>query len=140
MSCSPLLNHLIYFLGINFEISLFFFFFFLFPIEKDFPVSTPPKLTMEQYLAFVDGKPLEHILHPPPASTPEDGTQQEEDALLPTTTTMTADSTSMVIFLDPAGFFPFTPFFSFTLSFLRRARNEQGQVRGMRGGCQHALC
>ena len=36
----------IFFYKINFEFSFF-------PIDEDFPVSTPPKLTIEQYLAFV---------------------------------------------------------------------------------------
>ena len=30
-------------------------------------MSTPPKLTREQYLAFVGGKPLDQIVSPPPA-------------------------------------------------------------------------
>jgi len=53
----------------------------------DFPVSTPPKLTTDQYLAFVGGKPLEEIVPPPPpASTPVVVTQQEKATLLATIT------------------------------------------------------
>jgi len=41
----------------------------------DFPVSAPPELTMEQYLAFVGGKTLAQIVSPlavtpPPAAKP----------------------------------------------------------------------
>jgi len=46
----------------------------------DFPVSAPPKLTREQFLAFLDGKSLDQIVLPAPE--PVVVTQQEKDSLL----------------------------------------------------------
>ena len=54
---------------------------------------------MEQYLAFIGGKPLEEIVTPPPpASTPVVVTQKEKDTLLATLTARkVADFTGMVL-------------------------------------------
>jgi len=53
---------------------------------------------MEQYLAFIGGKPVEEIVPPPPpASTPLVVTQQEKATLLATITARkVADFTGMV--------------------------------------------
>ena len=69
---------------------------------------------MEQYLAFVGGKPLEEIVPPPPppARTPVVVTQQEKATFLATITARkVADFTGMVphslVTLNPALISPF---------------------------------
>jgi len=60
-------------------------------------VTTPPRLTLEQYLAFVGGKPLEQLGPFLPVSPPVVVTQEEKDTLLATITARKAvDFTGMV--------------------------------------------
>ena len=63
-------------------------------------MTTPPKLTREQYLAFLDGKPLAQIVPPPAVVSPPPipgPTQKEKDALVASLTARkVADFTGMI--------------------------------------------
>ena len=85
-------------------------------------MTTPPRLTLEQYLAFVGGKPLEQLGPFLPVSPPVVVTQEEKDTLLATITAR-KQWISLVWFpfpftLNPAPHSPFIhPSFPLTLSF-----------------------
>jgi len=74
-------------------------------------VTTPPRLTLEQYVAFVGGKPLEQLGPFLPVSPPVVVTQQEKDTLLATITTRkVADFTGTVVTLNLALILHSSPF------------------------------
>jgi len=93
-------------------------------------VSTPPKLTKEQYLAFVGGKPLDQIVVPPATlqaqqpALPPGPTQKEKDALVASLTALKDTFPGMT----PLTLLPYSPppvhsrfLCTFPLSFSRQA-------------------